>query len=280
MIEAQQLRKEFQGKIAVKDISFAVSKGEIFGLLGHNGAGKTTTIRMLTGQLRPSSGRSEIAGFDSIHEQALIKPLIGVVAEVQNLYERMSAWENLIFFAYLYGVTKKRVQETLALVQLQSRARDKVETFSNGMKQRLLIARALLHQPQVLFLDEPSRGLDPASAREVRETVKALASQGVTIFLTTHNMEEADDLCQRVAFIKEGELKALDTPQNLKIQHGKRTLVITLVNQQKVVAPLSNPQALQQVLLSLDGNEIQSIHSQEATLEEVFIQLAGRDGQL
>lgn len=280
MIEAQQLRKEFQGKIAVKDISFAVSKGEIFGLLGHNGAGKTTTIRMLTGQLRPSSGRSEIAGFESVHEQALIKPLIGVVAEVQNLYERMSAWENLILFAHLYGVTKTRVQETLALVQLQSRARDKVETFSNGMKQRLLIARALLHQPQVLFLDEPSRGLDPASAREVRETVKALASQGVTIFLTTHNMEEADDLCQRVAFIKGGELKALDTPQNLKIQHGKRTLVITLVNQQKVIAPLSNPQALQQVLLSLDGTEIQAIHSQEATLEEVFIQLAGRDGQL
>lgn len=279
MIEAQQLRKEFQGKIAVKDISFAVSKGEIFGLLGHNGAGKTTTIRMLTGQLRPSSGRSEIAGFDSIHEQVLIKPLIGVVAEVQNLYERMSAWENLIFFAHLYGVAKKRVQETLALVQLQSRARDKVETFSNGMKQRLLIARALLHQPQVLFLDEPSRGLDPASAREVRETVKALASQGVTIFLTTHNMEEADDLCQRVAFIKEGELKALDTPQNLKIQYGKRTLVITLVNQQKVVVPLSNPQALQKVLLSLDGTEIQSIHSQEATLEEVFIRLAGRDEQ-
>lgn len=280
MIEAQQLRKEFQGKIAVKDISFAVSKGEIFGLLGHNGAGKTTTIRMLTGQLRPSIGRSKIAGFDSIHEQALIKPLIGVVAEVQNLYERMSAWENLILFAHLYGVSKKRVQETLALVQLQSRARDKVETFSNGMKQRLLIARALLHQPQVLFLDEPSRGLDPASAREVRETVKALASQGVTIFLTTHNMEEADDLCQRVAFIKEGELKAMDTPQNLKIQHGKRAVVITLVNQQKVVAPLSNSQALQQVLLSLDGTEIQAIHSQEATLEEVFIQLAGRDGQL
>lgn len=279
MIEAQQLRKEFQGKIAVKDISFAVSKGEIFGLLGHNGAGKTTTIRMLTGQLRPSSGRSEIAGFDSIHEQVLIKPLIGVVAEVQNLYERMSAWENLIFFAHLYGVAKKRVQETLALVQLQSRARDKVETFSNGMKQRLLIARALLHHPQVLFLDEPSRGLDPASAREVRETVKALASQGVTIFLTTHNMEEADDLCQRVAFIKEGELKALDTPQNLKIQYGKRTLVITLVNQQKVVVPLSNPQTLQKVLLSLDGTEIQSIHSQEATLEEVFIRLAGRDEQ-
>lgn len=277
MIESHQLCKSFKNKIAVRNLSFSVKKGEIFGLLGHNGAGKTTTIRLLTGQIPPTSGQCSIAGFDSTTEQPLIKPIIGVVSETQNLYERMTAFENLVLFANLYGVKKSRVWEMLELVNLQSRSKDKVQTFSNGMKQRLLIARALLHKPDVIFLDEPSRGLDPTSAKEIRNAIKKLASSGVTVFLTTHNMEEADDLCHRVAFIKNGKLIALDSPQNLKIQHGKRTLSIVFTNQENIVLPLEDSKALSQFFAQLDGKKIQTIHSQEATLEDVFITLAGRE---
>lgn len=277
IIEAYRLRKDFKDKTAVNHISFSISKGEIFGLLGHNGAGKTTTIRMLTGQLRPTSGESFIAGFNSSSEQELIKPLIGVVADTQNLYERMSGFENLKLFADLFGVKKTRIYELLELFQLQHRSKEKVETYSNGMKQRLLIARALLHEPDVIFLDEPTRGLDPTSARETRESMKRLAERGTTIFLTTHNMEEADTLCQRVAFIRNGELMALDTPQSLKLLHGERTVIITFTNGEKAVVPMSDINDINRLPSIVNGRKILTIHSQEATLEDVFVKLAGQE---
>jgi len=277
VIEADHLRKDFKDKTAVNDISFSIEEGEIFGFLGHNGAGKTTTIRMLTGQISPTSGQCRVAGFNSATEQHLLKPYIGVVADVQNLYERMSGFENLKLFADLFDVKKERVHELLELIQLQHQGRKKVETYSNGMRQRLLIARALLHDPDVIFLDEPTRGLDPTSAKDIRETIKNLASSGTTIFLTTHNMEEADDLCHRVAFIKNGELMALDTPQNLKIMHGERSIAITLTNNEKIRIPMSNQSDFRQLLEHLDGKDIQTVHSLEATLENVFIKIAGQE---
>lgn len=277
MIEAFQLRKDFKDKTAVRDVSFSIFEGEIFGFLGHNGAGKTTTIRMLTGQLRPTSGKAVIAGFNSSTEQELIKPIIGVVAESQNLYGRMTGLENLNLFADLYDVRKSRVQELLVLVNLQSQAGEKVENYSNGMKQRLLIARALLHEPDVIFLDEPTRGLDPTSARDIKENIKNLAAAGATVFLTTHNMEEADELCNRVAFIKEGGLIAIDTPQNLKLKYGERFITLRLNNDESINIPFIDLSSLQQALSQLGNNEIQTIHSQEATLEDVFIRLAGRE---
>lgn len=277
MIEAHNLCKDFKGKIAVKDVSFAIHEGEIFGYLGHNGAGKTTTIRMLTGQIRPTSGSAIIAGLNSSTEQEFIKPIIGVVAETQNLYGRMTGLENLNLFADLYDVKRTRVQELLLLINLQNRAKEKVENYSNGMKQRILIARALLHEPDVIFLDEPTRGLDPTSARDIKETIKNLANSGVTVFLTTHNMEEADELCHRVAFIKSGELIAMDSPQNLKLQHGERSILITLTNKEKLKIALLDKNDFQQWVPQLINKEIQTIHSQEATLEDVFIKLAGRE---
>lgn len=275
MIEAYSLRKDFRDKVAVRDVSFSVDRGEIFGFLGLNGAGKTTTIRMLSGQTLPTSGRCLVAGFDSAIEQEFLKPIIGVVSETQNLYERMSGEENLNFFANLYNVKKTRVQDMLELIHLQSRGKEKVETYSTGMKQRLLIARALLHSPEVLFLDEPTRGLDPASAREIKNTIKKMSGSGVTIFLTTHNMEEADELCSRVAFIKAGELMALDDPKKLKIQYGERSAIVVLKNGEQRTISLSNKNFLQHFLLEVGDCEIQTIHSQESTLEDVFIKLAG-----
>lgn len=215
-IEVQNLSHRYGQILALDDVSFTVEPGEVFGFLGPNGAGKTTTLRILTGQLRPSSGQARVAGCDVVNEREQLKPRIGVVFEHQNLYERLSARENLAFSAGLYGAPRKNIQEVLALIGLQERAGDPLKTYSNGMKQRLLIGRALLHKPQVLFLDEPTRGLDPNISREIRSLVAGLGQQGVTIFLTTHYMEEADRLCRRVAILDRGRIVALDQPGNLK----------------------------------------------------------------
>lgn len=236
-IEAMDLTRNFNGLCAVDKISFVVEPGEIFGFLGPNGAGKTTTIKMLTGQLRPTSGKAQVVGCDVVEERQELKPQIGVVFEYQNVYERLSARDNLVFYARLYGVDKMRVDRVLTQVGLTGRERDKIKTYSNGMKQRLLIARGLLHEPKVLFLDEPTRGLDPGVARDIRAIIAELAQEGVTVFLTTHYMEEADRLSDRVAIIDQGHIVALDTPEGLKKQHG-------------------------------DGQSI--------TLEDVFIKLTGR----
>lgn len=220
-ISVQDLVRDFNGLRAVDGISFEVEPGEIFGFLGPNGAGKSTTIRILTGQLRPTSGQAHVMGNDVVEQREQIKPQIGVVFEYQNVYERLSARDNLRFFARLYRVKKIRVGEVLIQVGLADRAGDKIKTYSNGMKQRLLIARALLHEPEVLFLDEPTKGLDPNVARDIRAIVTNLASQGITIFLTTHYMEEADQLSDRCAIIDQGHIVALDTPERLKMVHGE-----------------------------------------------------------
>jgi len=238
-IEVSNLTRNYNGLRAVDGISFNVETGEIFGFLGPNGAGKTTTIRMLTGQLLPTSGTAKVAGFDIITQRQQLKPRIGVVFDSQNLYERMSARENLNFYARLYRVKKTRVDEVLAQVGLAERARDKVQKYSNGMKQRVLIARALLHAPEVLFLDEPTRGLDPHIARDIRGIIANLAKNGMTVFLTTHYMEEADQLSRRVAFLDRGLIVALNTPAHLKAEYGK-----------------DEKTTLEDIFIQLTGNEL------------------------
>jgi ABC-2 type transport system ATP-binding protein len=224
-IEVQQLTRDFSDLRALDGISFSVEPGEIFGFLGPNGAGKTTTIKILTGQLRPTSGKAWVMGCDVVEERQELKPQIGVVFETQNIYERLTGQDNLAFFARLYGVNSSRVNDVLLQVGLEDRAKERVKKYSNGMKQRLLIARALLHKPKVLFLDEPTRGLDPKVAREIRAFVSGLARQGVTVFLTTHYMEEADQLCNRVAILDSGRIVALDVPALLKTEFnlGEKT---------------------------------------------------------
>ena len=275
-IEVDGLSRTFNGLQAVDRISFTVEAGEVFGFLGHNGAGKTTTIRMLSGQLRPTAGVARVAGCDVTTEQERLKPLVGVVSENQNLYERMSGRENLAFTARLYGTNPGRVDEVLRQVGLLERANDNVKHYSNGMKQRLLIARALLHRPQIIFLDEPTRGLDPVVAREIRRLVVQLSTEGVTIFLTTHYMEEADELCRRVAFLSEGHIVALDTPDNLKLAHGQKSLKATLDDGQTLTISLDDEVAGKQLEELVSGGRLRTLHSTEATLEEVFIQIAGR----
>lgn len=281
MIEARDLHRSFGNKEAVRGISFHVQRGKIYGFLGPNGAGKTTTIRMLTGQIEPTQGSATVAGFDVVKQRQHLKEHIGVVFEDQNLYERLSARLNLEFSCWIYGLPKKRVDEVLELVKLRDRAKDPIRTFSNGMRQRIMIARALLHRPQVLFLDEPSRGLDPIAARDIRQTVEQLSQEGMTILLTTHMMEEADQLCQFVAFIVNGQIVVSDTPRNLKLTHGERTIRVTLAAPEQTkdfVEETINPDiAADQMRLQqwMSQGQVRAVHTNEASLEDVFVKVAG-----
>ena len=277
MVVADNLEKRYGDVRAVDGISFSVDRGEIFGLLGHNGAGKTTTVRMLTGRTRPTGGDAQVAGFDIVAGREQIKPIINLVFEDQNLYERLTGLDNLRVFADLYGAPRSRVDELLDLVNLDASARKrKVKTYSTGMKQRLLIARALINNPSVLFLDEPTRGLDPASAHDLREIIRNLAREGATILLTTHYMEEADDLCQRVGFMSEGKLVALDEPRELKLRYGQRTAKVLLKNREEYEIRLDDPEDARRLEGWMNDGEVLTMHSQEGTLEDVFIALAGR----
>ena len=231
-IITENLTRHFRQLVAVDHLNFSVDPGEVFGFLGPNGAGKTTTIRLLTGQILPTSGTATVAGFDIIKERQRMKSQIGVVFEFHNLYERLSAKDNLNFTRKLYCVGRSRVDEVLDLVDLHDRAKDRVKDFSNGMKQRLLIARALMHNPEILFLDEPTRGLDPSIALDIRNIIKRLSDEGHCVFLTTHYMEEADRLCGRIAILDKGKIVDLATPETLKSKYGEtlEEVFITLTN--------------------------------------------------
>jgi len=275
IVIVEDLVKHYGAVHAVDGISFAVAEGEIFGLLGHNGAGKTTTIRMLTGRTRPTAGRASIAGFDVVADLDQIKPIINLVFEDANLYERLTGRDNLTMFARLYGVPVSRADELLEMLDLTEAAKRRVKTYSTGMKQRLVIARALINSPKVLFLDEPTRGLDPASARELRELIVKLAAGGTTVVLTTHYMNEADELCDRVAFLKEGKIVALDSPQELKLKYGRRAAKVLLDNREEREIDLTSPADAQTLSNWMSQGRVMTLHSEEGTLEDVFINIAG-----
>lgn len=246
MIEVKSLNKTFRTRTglwkiktkettAVEDVSFSIEKGELFGLLGPNGAGKTTTIKMLTTLLLPSGGSASIMGLDVVKQTQEVRSHIGFAfSGSRGLYNRLTAVQNLKYFAELYSldaeVSRKRIPELLELVGLGSRGNDRVETYSSGMTQRLHLARALLHDPEVLFLDEPTVGIDPVGSRELRRTVKDLLSLGKTILLTTHYMAEAEELCNRIAIIKKGRIVALDTPDALKKQISGDSVIEASIN--------------------------------------------------
>lgn len=219
-IEVTDLTKHYGSITAVDGITFRVAKGEFYGLLGPNGAGKTTTIRMLTGLTKPTSGTAKVAGRDCTREALAVKQRIGVVSEVSNLYNEMSAWDNLMFIGELYGVDKltreTQAKQLLDAFQLYDRRNDRLLGYSKGMKRRVRIAAALLHRPEVLFLDEPTSGLDVQSSRLIRSTISELNREGVTVFLTTHYIDEADQLCDRVAIIRQGKIVVEGSPEKLK----------------------------------------------------------------
>jgi ABC-2 type transport system ATP-binding protein len=222
IIEVKNLTKYYDGFLAVDHINFEVKKGEIFGFLGPNGAGKTTTIRILTGILKPDEGTALVSGYDVLKNPLEVKQCLGVVPEVSNAYVDLTAWENLILMGELYGVPKKeREENAVELLKdfgLYDVRKKPVKEFSKGMKQKLLLCMALINNPEILFLDEPTSGLDVESARLMREKIRQLNRAGKTIFLSTHNMEEVNQLCHRIAIINHGKIAAIDTPENLRAQ--------------------------------------------------------------
>ncbi|MEA1894431.1 MAG: ATP-binding cassette domain-containing protein [Euryarchaeota archaeon] len=224
VIEVKELTKYYNGLTAVDHINFEVEEGEVFGFLGPNGAGKTTTVRMLTGVIKPSSGNVRVMGFDLGRHPIRVKETMGVVPELSNAYTDLSAWNNLQFMAELYGIPKRvavaRAEELLSRFDLYDRKDHAVKTFSKGMKQKLVTAMSLMNDPAILFLDEPTSGLDVRSARLIKEMVRELRDTGKTIFLTTHYMDEASQLCNRVAIINHGRIAAIDAPEKLKVRIG------------------------------------------------------------
>lgn len=277
-VEVEDLTKHYGEVRALDGVSLKVAPGEVFGLLGHNGAGKSTMIGILTGRAKPTGGRARVLGRDVPRELEAIRGQINLVADKPNVYERATAKENLELFCTLYDLPRSRALDVLEQVRLGDVAGRKVKTFSTGMRQRLLLARALLNSPRVLFLDEPTRGLDPRSARDLHKIVTALAADGATIFLTTHDMNEADELCQRVAFLADGKLVALDTPRALKLSLDDRPPVLEVVldDGSDVRLEIDRPRDAARLQELIAASRVRSVHSTEPTLADVFIHLAGR----
>ncbi len=231
-VVVSNLAKSFGEVVAVQRISFQVKRGEFFGFLGPNAAGKTTTIRMLTGVIKPDEGTASIFGYNILREGLKTRQLMGIVPEMANAYVDLSAWNNIMLIGGLYGVPKKereeRANKLLKDFGLYERKNHLVKGFSKGMKQKLLLCMALISEPQILFLDEPTSGLDVASQRIIKEKIREFNKNGTTVFLTTHNMEEASQLCDRVAIISHGRIAAIDSPEKLRIQSsGLQSIVVS-----------------------------------------------------
>ncbi len=277
-IRAHAIAFAYDGSPAVAGISFEVQPGEVLGFLGPNGAGKSTTIKMLTGQLVPDAGTIEVLGMGMPKRRNEVQARMGVVFEEKNLYEEMTGIANLRFFAELFG-TEVDTDALLERVDLRDRGEDRVADYSKGMRQRLMVARALVNRPDVLFLDEPTDGLDPVSARAVRELIRDEARRGAAVVLTTHDMHEADDLSDRVAFIDEGRVIAMDTPESLKLEYGQRSVRVRRrvgdAGEEEVIG-LDDDGAADRVRDAVAREGLLTVHTDEATLEDIFVQLAGR----
>jgi ABC-2 type transport system ATP-binding protein len=278
-LKAENIVYSYDSILAVDHISFHIGQGEILGFLGPNGAGKTTTLKMLVGLLVPQEGTVAILGKDIVRDKGEIQARIGVCFEEKSLYEDMSAAANLRFFASLFG---EKDLDTAALqrrVGLPDDRKDHVANYSKGMKQRLMVARALVNQPKVLFLDEPTDGLDPVSSEAIRSVIMEEKAKGVTVFLTTHDMMEADKLSDRVVFLSDGNIAACDSPDNLKHQYGKRILKMRYHKGGELVEeelPLEDMQAGRRIQEILASYDVLDMHTEEATLEDIFIQLTGK----
>ncbi len=276
-ILATGLVKRYDDLVAVDHVDLEVARGECFGLLGHNGAGKSVTIRMLTCRTRPTSGMARVFGHDVVSERDAVRRRINVVFDEQNLHPRLSGRDTLRFWSRMYGVSTSRVDDLLELVGLDPARQGLVKDWSTGMRQRLLVARALINEPDLLFLDEPTRGLDPASARSLRSIVSGLVERGTTVFLTTHDMHEADALCDRVAFLTNGRIVALDTPRRLRMAETS-DVVLEVVLDDESVHQLNLDQVADARKLDdwSRARRVRTVHSQEPTLADVFVRLAGR----
>ncbi len=281
MISVKNLSHSYSNddKLAVKNISFEVENGETFGFLGPSGAGKSTVQNILTGLLKQQSGVVTVDGYDlkKVKNERFNK--IGVSFEQSNVYSKLTALENLKYYADLFDVPTRDPHELLKLVGLDGREKDRAGEFSKGMKHRLTFARSMLNNPDLWFLDEPTTGLDPTIAATIKDLIQEGKAKGTTSFLTTHNMYIADELCDRVAFIIDGEIKLIDTPKNLKQEYGQKLIDIEYAKEGQIykeTLKTIDDHDRQKIAKIVTSYDIQTMHSKEATLEEIFIQVTGR----
>lgn len=276
LIEVNGISKQFKDFQAIKNLDFKVYEGEIFGFLGPSGAGKTTTIKILTGQLKQTSGQASILGIPVENVSEDIYKKIGIVSDMSGFYEKLTVYQNLKFFAKLLSVDPASIDELLKKFGLYEHRQKTAEKLSRGMKQRLVLIRAILHKPKLLFLDEPTSGLDPVSALSVHQMMEELRAEGTSVFLTTHNMEEADKLCDRVALLNEGVIAELDTPENLRLKFNKQkrfNVQLTDSTEVQLEQSLETAKLIEQWIAA---NRVETIHSCEPTLEKVFLEATGR----
>ncbi len=282
MIEVNNLYYSYSRntEYAVKGISFEVKEGEVFGFLGPNGAGKSTTQKILTGLLPLQKGSARVMDVDVSKTTSEFYNRIGVSFENPNLYLKLTGLENLEYFASLYDVPTADPMNLLEMVGLKEAAKKKAGEYSKGMQQRLVFARSLINNPKIWFLDEPVSGLDPSTSSSIRKVIKEKNTEGTTIFLTTHNMHVADELCDRVAFIVSGEISLIDSPRNLKLKYGKRLVEVEYKangSLRKEKISLTHPADRERLNSLLNSEVIETIHSKEATLEEIFIKATGEE---
>ena len=281
MIEVKDLQFTYPGnrEKTIKDLDFSISKGEIFGLLGPSGAGKSTTQKIIIGILRGYSGQVRAMGKELKKCRSDYYEKIGVAFEFPNLYSKFTALENLTFFRSLYSGETEEPESLLALVGLEKDGKRRILEFSKGMKVRLNFVRAFLNKPEIVFLDEPTAGLDPVNAKNIKDIILAKKAEGITIFLTTHNMNVAEDLCDRVAFIVAGKINLIDSPRELMIRNGKRTARVEYRDGNGTETKdfdLASFGTNDDFLSLIKEKYIETIHSQEATLEDIFIETTGR----
>lgn len=281
MIQVKGLNHAYKkdGKYAVKDVSFDVKEGEIFGFLGPSGAGKSTTQNILTGLLQLQEGDVSVAGYNVKQIKKEMFNQIGMSFEQSNVYSKMTAKENLDFYSKLFDTETVDSMTLLEMVGLADKAKIPAGDFSKGMKHRLTFARSMINKPSLWFLDEPTTGLDPSIAADIKGIIRKQNKGGTTVFLTTHNMYIADELCDRVAFIVDGKIQLIDSPKNLKLQYGEKLVEVEYSQEGKLKKETlstvldQDKKRLQEVI---GGHDIQTMHTKEATLEEIFIKVTGR----
>jgi ABC-2 type transport system ATP-binding protein len=276
MVLLERLCVRYGPFTAVDGLDLEVRRGELFGLLGPNGAGKSSTLRVLVGQRRPDGGRVTVAGFDVTRDRAEVTPLVGYVPDRENHFDEFTGRYNLQFFAGLYGASRERVTECLRLVELGEAADVPVRGYSVGMRRKLLLARALLHGPRVLFLDEPTANLDQHSATLVRRLLRELVADGVTVVLTTHNMEEIEEVCDRVAILNRGRLVALDTPLNLR-RHHDRAADVTLRDGRRLTYDLNQADDRTELAAHVAAGDVDSVRTREYDFRAAFLKLTGTE---
>ena len=269
MITVEKITKRFGNKTALNQIQFNVDKGEIFGFLGPSGAGKTTLINILTGQLKADEGTTQLLGKDTKDLTPEDLTRIGLVGDSSGYYEKLSLEKNLIVYAKIYGLPNSRVDEVLEQVGLLESKKTIAEKLSTGMRQRMFLARALLNRPELLFLDEPTSGLDPMTSKKIHRLLEELKAAGTTIFLTTHDMVEATEMCDRISLLNQGDLVEIGTPRDIIQKYNKEKRVkVTFIDHSEQVMAFED-------LKDQDMRQVELIHSMEPTLEDIFIQLTG-----